>query len=206
MNLRVAVQERKRFLRDGLAILLSDEPDIEVVGTATTAAELLRLCHEHSPDVVLIELEVDDWDPGALVAALRADHPAIRVVGVGAGHDGVNAQLTRTDGLTAIVAALRSSARCELSANGSAATVPAVGVEVDHRLTARQIEIVQHLCAGLTANEIAASLGISPKTVEHHKRRIFAQLGVHSQAQAVAVFLRNGTDAPSPAGHARRSA
>lgn len=200
MSVRVAVQERKRFLREGLAILFSDEPDIEVIGTATTAAELLRLCDEHSPDVVLIELTTDNWDSGALVAALRADHPAVRIVGVGAAHDGVETQLTRTDGLTAIIAALRSSARYESSVNGSAATVPvAVAVAVDHGLTARQVEILQHLCAGLTANEISASLGISPKTVEHHKRRIFAQLEVHSQAQAVAVFLRTGTDAPSPA-------
>ncbi len=199
MGVRAAVQERKRFLREGLAILLGEDPDIEVIGTAATAAELLHLCGEHPPDVVLMELDLDDWDPAALAATLRANHPAIRIVGVGDGCDDVDAHVTRTDGPVTIVSALLSLTRRESSGGGSSPAVSAVTAAADRGLTARQIEILQHLRAGLTANEISASLGISPKTVEHHKRRVFARLGARSQAQAVAMGLRTGILLPDPA-------
>ncbi|MGH3430067.1 MAG: response regulator transcription factor, partial [Mycobacteriales bacterium] len=59
-------------------------------------------------------------------------------------------------------------------------------------LTQRETEILSRVSEGMSSLQVAASLGISSRTVENHKRRIFAKLGVRSQAHAVAVALASG--------------
>lgn len=68
-----------------------------------------------------------------------------------------------------------------------------VGVEAGQvRLTAREREIVAGLGAGLTVSEIGDRLRISPKTIENHKQRLYAKLGVRNQAHAVVTAVRTG--------------
>src|SRR5258706_13517517 len=80
--MRVAIQERQRFLRDGLAIVLGEEPDIDVAGAVANASELVELCERERPDVVVLELDSDEWDACRLAAALRRRHRSLRVVGL----------------------------------------------------------------------------------------------------------------------------
>src|SRR4051794_2111583 len=58
--IRVAVQERQRFFREGLAMVLSTEPDVEVVASVATAAELVTACEADRPDVVLLEVDAEE--------------------------------------------------------------------------------------------------------------------------------------------------
>jgi DNA-binding CsgD family transcriptional regulator len=59
-------------------------------------------------------------------------------------------------------------------------------------LTSRQLEVLRLVGAGYTTREISARLGVSAKTVEHHKQNIFKRLGVHNQAHAVSIAMRRG--------------
>jgi DNA-binding CsgD family transcriptional regulator len=59
-------------------------------------------------------------------------------------------------------------------------------------LTARELDVLGLVGAGHTTREVSEALGISPKTVENHKQRIFVKLGVQNQAHAVAVAMRTG--------------
>jgi DNA-binding CsgD family transcriptional regulator len=70
-----------------------------------------------------------------------------------------------------------------------------------HRLTRREKEILDLVARGLAAKQVATQLGISPKTVEQHKTRIFAKLGVRNQTAAVSVLL-GGVDRPGLFAHA----
>lgn len=194
---RVVVHERQRFLREALAGALATEPDVAVVGSAASTAELLRLCEDTTPDIALVGLDADDLPD---VAALLSDgHDCLRIVGL---HGQVASAGTRAwlaagsvavvsddDGLSGVLTALlpgSSSAQPAAPAAGTPGDTP------DGRLTARETQVMQHVAAGRGTREIAEWLGISPKTVDRHKQNVFRKLGVQNQAHAVAVSIRTG--------------
>lgn len=198
--IKVAVQERQRLLREGLTIVLQAERDIEVVGAAADAAELVRVCETQRPDVVLLELDTDQWDAWRLGAALRERNRALRVVGLYGSARADLGQRSHTAGLSAAVSRAAGSATA-LDAVRAAGRRGAVVSAMPSRdgspttqsvLSAREQQVLELVGGGWTTREIAVRLAISPKTVEHHKQRIFAKLDVQSQAHAVAVALRSG--------------
>jgi len=204
----VVVQHRQRLFRDGISQLLGAEAGVEVVATATTDADLLQACRERCPGVAVIEADVSDWDAPRLVASVRRAVPHLAVIGLTASpptpqeegrarRAGMTALVSRTAGVTGIVAALRAatepSARSRMPSIGRSASPslspPAV-------LTGRELEILSLVGAGLTSVAVSHRLQISHKTVENHKQRIFAKLGVQNQAHAVSVAMRTGLMRP----------
>jgi two-component system NarL family response regulator len=197
---RVAVQQRQRLFREGLATFLDRHADVEVVGTARTAGELTLLCDERRPEVVLLEVDVTDWDPCRLAAALRARHQHLRLIGLPAGPDptlarraqrsGIETLLSRSCGSDVVLAAVRD-------ARGRGRVVPLTrggegGDVLGPRLTERERQVLQLIGTGATSKETSARLGISRKTVENYKQRIFVKLDVQNQAHAVALAMRRG--------------
>ena len=216
--LRIAIQDRQRLYREGVALVLANEPDLEVVTTAATAAELVAATAEHDVDLVVLELDVEDWDACRLVAALRKRHPGLAVVGLLPGDDtqlpsrayqaGVRSVFPRNAGMRAFLRTVRSlpsPSRASAGAGAGAGGANAADrvVNLDERrplLSHREIQVLGEIGAGSTTRLVAQTMGISPKTVENHKQRIFAKLGVQNQAHAVAVAMRQGLLQPSPSG------
>jgi DNA-binding NarL/FixJ family response regulator len=197
--LRIAIQDRQRLYREGAALILEGEPDLCVVAVAGTAAELVLATAEESIDLVVLELDVEEWDACRLVAALRKRHPGLAVVGITAGSDtllpapayqaGVRSVFPRNAGMDTFLQTIRSLP------NPSQAVSTERVIRLDERrplLSAREIEVLSEIGGGGTTRHVAAVMGISPKTVENHKQRIFCKLGVQNQAHAVAVALRRG--------------
>jgi DNA-binding NarL/FixJ family response regulator len=202
VGLRVAIQDRRRFVREGLAEVLRIEPDLDIVGTADDAAALVQLCRAQRLDAVVLELTPGEWDAPRLAAALRRQQRALRVVGtyVRLGHEeaqrvyraGVRSAVPESAGADGVVAALRTRDPS-----------PVVIDLVERRpardratLTAREVEVLTLIARGLTVAEVAVQLGVSPKTVENRKQNIFGKLGVQNQAHAVSVALRTGVLQP----------
>ena len=205
-SMRIAIQDRQRLYREGVALVLANEPDLEVVTTAATAAELVAATAEQHIDLVVLELDVEEWDACRLVAALRKRYPGLAVVGLLPGDDdtlparayqaGVRSVFPRNAGIRAFLRTVRSLP------SPSRSTVPADRVvNLDERrplLSHREIQVLGEIGAGSTTRLVAQAMGISPKTVENHKQRIFAKLGVQNQAHAVAVAMRQGLLQPGP--------
>ncbi|HEV3363555.1 MAG TPA: response regulator transcription factor [Acidimicrobiia bacterium] len=207
-SLRIAIQDRQRLYREGVALVLANEPDFEVVTTASTAAELVTATAECDIDLVVLELDVEDWDACRLVAALRKRHPGLTVVGLLPGNDdtlparayqaGVRSVFPRNAGIRAFLRTVRS---LPSPARAGAAHNDRV-ISLDERrplLSHREIQVLGEIGAGSTTRGVAQVMGISPKTVENHKQRIFAKLGVQNQAHAVAVAMRQGLLSPGGA-------
>lgn len=198
--LRIAIQDRQRLYREGVALVLANEPDLEVVTTAATASELVTATAECEVDLVVLELDVEDWDACRLVAALRKRHPGLAVVGLLPGDDdtlparayqaGVRSVVPRNAGIRAFLRTVRSLP------SPSRSSLPASRiVNLEERrqiLSHREIQVLGEIGSGSTTRAVAEAMGISPKTVENHKQRIFAKLGVQNQAHAVAVAMRQG--------------
>jgi DNA-binding NarL/FixJ family response regulator len=207
-TLRVAIQDRQRLYREGMALVLANEPDFEVVITAGSAAELVAASAEHDFDLVVLEFDVDDWDAGRLVAALRRQQPGVAVVGLLPGNStelpprafqaGVRSVFPRNAGVRAFLQTVRSR-----PASSPVSVAAERVVNLDERrplLSHREIQVLGEIGAGSTTRLVAQAMGISPKTVENHKQRIFAKLGVQNQAHAVAVALRQGLLQPIRSG------
>jgi DNA-binding NarL/FixJ family response regulator len=198
MAVRVAIQDRQRFFREGLAMVLGGEPDVEVVAAVATASEVTRACEDERPDVVLLELDADEWDACRLAAALRKRTSTLRVIGVANAVDrmlglrayqaGIRSVVPRGGGVSGVLTAIRSNTPTV----GAVTAMPPVRVSPRAVLTARELDVLGLVGAGHTTREVSEVLGISPKTVENHKQRIFVKLGVQNQAHAVAVAMRTG--------------
>ena len=207
-GVRVVVQQRQRLFREGISQLLSAEEDVDVVATARTGEELLAACREHRPSAVLIEADVCDWDPLRLTVMLRRLVPDVTVVGLSATpppaeetdrarRAGMQALVSRDAGIGGILEAVRAPA-------GAAGRVRPASFRPPDRpagasptlLTSRELEILSLVGAGLTSNDVSNRLQISHKTVENHKQRLYAKLGVQNQAHAVSVAMRTGLMRP----------
>lgn len=176
--LSVAVYTAHKLIGEALAISLSAQPNLVIAGHTCEWVQLAALCRLRRPEVLVIEM-VRDADPAALCGLLR-QWPALTVIMVGDSGDaivqGVHLLVPYQRGLAALLAVLQ-----ELYAR-RANPWPATR---EGRLTDRELDVLRLVGAGLTVPDIAKLLDIGPRSVENHKRRIFAKLGAHSQALAV---------------------
>jgi DNA-binding NarL/FixJ family response regulator len=199
-TIRVAVHSGDRLRREALAAYLETLPDLTVVGRVGDWDSLVPLCELQQPDVVLVDAGQHPIRAIRIVRVLRDRFPAVRMV-LGyeslsapelaeANESGVTAVVPFAHGLRGVLSALRTPLL------GVPSTIWSGG-----GLTARQREILLLVASGHHVNEIADLLGISPGTVENHKRRIYAKLNASSAAQAVARAASLGiVDEPRTAG------
>jgi DNA-binding NarL/FixJ family response regulator len=199
---RVAVQHRRRLLRETLASHIAHQAGFTVVGMTALGSEYTQLCNLRHPDIAVIEADAEHWDTAALVAQLRARHRQLHVVGlyeviapgeiVRLYRAGLGKLVDASRGVGAVLAALKAPP----AHAGLAPATPRLRGEC---LTDRELDVLYLISAGCTLQDMSTALNISPRTVENHKRRIFAKLGVHSQAHATASAVRLGLLRP-PAG------
>jgi DNA-binding NarL/FixJ family response regulator len=198
-ELSVVLQHENRLIREMLAGHLTREPGITIAGTAPSGPELIQLCKIRRPAVAVFEADAPRWSNERLVKLLLQTGRQMRMVGVHdalpaayvirAYHAGVSALVSYPSGLDALLDAVKS---------------PALPVEVAREsqtdgqmLTDRELQVLYLISAGFPPKQVADELGISPHTVEHHKKRIFTKLDVHNQAHAAASAVRLGLRAPS---------
>ena len=206
-TIRVAVVEDKATFRRGLGAIFELTPGIECVGMYATGEEALREAPKAAPDVVLMDLNLPGLSGIECTRELKKLRPSAQVV-----------MLTIEENTDRVFAALRSGATgyllkaatpaeiiegLQLVAHGGSpmsAVIARRVVESFHggpepstakkSLTERENEVLQAIAQGKRVKEVAASLGVSPTTVQTYLRRIYEKLQVHSQAEAVARFLR----------------
>ena len=215
---RVLVVDDQAAVRDGLVTLLGLEPGIRVVGQAGDGAAALEAVaaadEPDRPQVALMDLHMPGVDGIEATARLARQFPAVRVVVLttyaddasihGALQAGALGYLTKDSGRADIARAVLAAAagqsvldgrvqRRLVSAAGGAAArnAPQDAVPPDN-LTAREVEVLRRIAAGLTNAEIAKGLFVSEATVKTHINHLFAKAGLRDRAQAVQYAYRNG--------------
>ncbi|GAB3904629.1 hypothetical protein GCM10029964_098690 [Kibdelosporangium lantanae] len=192
--LSVVLQHHNRLFREMLAAHLAREPDITMLGTATSGPELIQLCDLRRPTVALFEADAPRWSNERLVSLLLPPGRLMRMIGlhqslttahvIRAYEAGVSALVPYSGGLEPLLAAIRAPSSAIEAARSKRGGTDA--------LTQRELEVLYLVCSGYPPRQIGLELGISPHTVENHKQRIFAKLGVHNQAHAAASAVRLG--------------
>jgi DNA-binding NarL/FixJ family response regulator len=210
--IRVLLADDQTLMRQGLRIILSTEPDLDVVGEAKDGREAVALARRLRPDVILMDVRMPGIDGVDAAQELRAEGgPKIILLttydedelvrrGMRAGAAGY---LLKDQPAEEIVAAIRAvhqgqalfrttgAARvlAELAETALPSSPPPAG---DEALTAREVEVLRLIAKGLANREIAARLVISEATVKTHVNNIFGKLGFDDRAQAVAYAFRSG--------------
>jgi DNA-binding NarL/FixJ family response regulator len=219
MTIRVLAADDQRVVREGLALLLSLLPGVEVVGTAADGAEALALVAELRPDVVLMDLRMPGLDGVAATRRLRAEHPQVKVIVLttyaddrsvvsalragadgyltkDAGGDEIRQALERVLGGQAVidpaVQRLLVDAVVASSPPPGAPTPPAEPAPVlPDGLTPREAEVLGLIAAGLSNAEIAARLVVSEATVKSHINHLLPKIAARDRAQAVSYAYRH---------------
>jgi DNA-binding NarL/FixJ family response regulator len=210
VSLRVVLADDQAVVREGLVTLLGLLPGVEVVGAAADGLAALELVAEHHPDVVLVDLRMPRCDGVETTERIRAEHPGTEVVVLTTYADdeallaalraGARGFLTKDADAEAIARALRSAAAGQSTVDGElqrrlveAATrsTPRRVKEIEG-LTAREIEVLRLIAAGLSNTEIARTLVVSEATVKTHVNHLFTKARLRDRAQAVAFAYRTG--------------
>jgi DNA-binding NarL/FixJ family response regulator len=202
--MRVLIADDHPIVRQGLVSVLEDEDDLEVVGTAETGREAVRMVGRLQPDVVLLDLEMpelDGVDAIPLLLAARADLAILVFTAydtdervLGAIRAGARGYLLKGASGEEIARAIRV-----VNAGGSyleprVANTLVAEVNSPHRagLTEREREVLRLVADGLPTKQIARSLSISERTVKFHVSSILRKLDADNRAQAVAVASQRG--------------
>ncbi|WP_336631291.1 MULTISPECIES: response regulator transcription factor [unclassified Microbacterium] len=207
--IRLLIADDHPIVRAGLAGLLSDEPDIDVVAEASDGDEAVRLAAQTRPDVVLMDLRmpsVDGVTATARIVAARGESfpPRVLILTTYESDDqilaaieaGASGYLLKAAPREEIIAGIRSVLA------GQTALSPAVAARLVERmrrpdpaapvLTARETEVLGRVAAGDANKQIALRLGIGESTVKTHLLRIYEKLGVDSRTRAVTLALERG--------------
>lgn len=201
--MRVLLVDDHRVLLAGLEALLDGQPWVEEVRSATTVAEALAVAGESVPDVAVVDVALGAESGLDLIAPLRALDPPPRVLmlSMSASHDdareavrlGAAGYLLKDEGPDEVLAAIRMVAGGGTVFSGAAsrAVVPRART-ARVRLSDRERELLALVAQGLTTEQIAARLFLSPKTIRNRLSDLYRTLGVANRAEAVAVAYELG--------------
>lgn len=215
--IRILVADRHRGFAEALACRLDMEADLRAVGNVATGAAAETAVEVLGPDVVILDMGIEDISAIELTEQLTSRQPPIRVVGVFTSDDAAAATDAIRAGATAVVTKETSIAdlvQALVAVMDGGAWVPSHllrGVlkelspvrppnrygELIGRLTAREREVLDRMVAGRERAAIARELFLSINTVRTHSKNILAKLEVHSSLEAVAVALRAGERVPA---------
>ncbi len=209
----VLVVDDHRVLAAGLAAALGTEPDLKVVGAASSVAEAIRLGAELKPDVALIDYHLPDGSGAEAASKLRSDLPDLAVVMISGDMSdraflesveaGAAAYLSKTEEIARLVDAIRRTASGEVmlpparlaEALRESRAAAARARDAERRLgslTPREREVLLLLAEGIGSREIAERLSVSLPTARGHVQVVLEKLGVHAREDAVRVAVEAG--------------
>jgi DNA-binding NarL/FixJ family response regulator len=200
-RIRILCVDDHRIVREGIALIISRQPDMRVVAFAATGDEAVQKFDQHRPDITLMDLRLGKTSGLDAITAIRRQHGDARII-----------VLTMYQGDEDIHQALKTGAATYLLKDALADDLIRVVREVhagghpigedvrarlDERaanptLTPREVQVLKLVAIGHRNKEIAALLGLSDETVPVHLKNIFSKLGVNERTAAVNVALRRG--------------
>jgi DNA-binding NarL/FixJ family response regulator len=200
-TIRIALVDDHPILRQGIAALISDQPDLQLVGQASNGLEAIEQFRLHRPDVMLMDLQMPGMNGIDAMSAIRGEFPDARFV-----------VLTTYTGDVQIVRALKAGARAYLLKSllhrelletirsvhaGNKRIPPEIAAELadhaaDDQLTAREIEVLRLIASGNANKIVADHLSITEETVKAHVKSILSKLDANDRTHAVTIALKRG--------------
>lgn len=199
--IRILCVDDHPLMREGITAVIQNEPDMLVVGEASTGQEALQEFRKHRPDITLMDLRLPDMSGIDALIAIRAEYVAARVV-----------MLTTFEGDAEIQRALQAGAKGYMLKSmprkrlvemirkvhtGAKSIPPEIAAHLaehlgDELLTRREVDVLQKMASGNRNRDIAEQLFISEETVKGHVKHIMEKLSASDRTEAVAIAVRRG--------------
>ena len=210
--LKILLADDHPLMRQGIRSVLESQPGWTVCGDAGNGREAVAVAKRLSPDVAVIDITMPELNGLEAARQIRREMPSVEVLILtkhdsdaliaGALEAGARGCILKSDSARLLIAAVEAVAQHKPFLAGKVAEA-VMGrslkgevdeedtVALDHRLSAREREVVQLVAEGRTNKEIATELGVSVKTVDAHRMNIMRRLNVHSVAELVRYAIRN---------------
>lgn len=200
-RIRVMCVEDHRIVREGIALIINQEGDMEVVCACADGNEAVALYSQWRPDVVLMDLRLGKTSGVDAIKAIRKEDPNARIV-VLTMYEG-DEDIYRAHQAGATTYLLKDTLSSDLIRvvravhAGERPMVPEVQARLAERansptLTSREVQVLQLISEGLRNKEVGATLGITEGTVQIHVKNIFGKLTVNDRTAAVQKAVRRG--------------
>jgi len=199
--IRILAVDDHVLLRDGIAALVSDQSDMEMVAQASTGREAIQQFRAHLPDITLMDLQMPEMSGLDAMIAIRQEFPDARII-----------VLTTYSGDVQALRAMQAGARGYLLKNlvhkelletiravhaGKKTLSAQVSYEiaehtVDDALTKPEVDVLRLIAAGNANKQIAEQLSITEDTVKGRVRNILTKLGANDRTHAAMIGLKRG--------------
>ena len=200
-KIRVMCVDDHPIVREGIAAIISLQPDMTMAGTAATGREAVERFVELRPDVSLVDLRLPDMSGFDVIRAIRARSPNARIIVLSSHEGDVDIQRALEAGAQGYVA--KGIVRDELldiirGVHAGKRRLPAAVAQTlaehmaDDPISPRELEVLSLMAAGKRNKEIAGDLSIAEDTVKMHVRNILSKLQVSDRTEAVTIALRRG--------------
>ena len=199
--IRVLSVDDHPLLREGIARLIGNQSDMQLIGEASNGREALEQFRKHHPDITLMDLQMPEMSGIDAISAIRGEFPDALII-VLTTYVG-DFQVTRSLKAGARGYLLKSMLRQELLQTiravhaGQKRLSAEVAAEIaehgiDDALTPREIDVLRLIANGNSNKEIAGKLSLTEETVKGHVKNILAKLGVNYRTHAVTIALKRG--------------
>mgnify|MGYP000021518165 CR=1 FL=1 len=204
-DIKVMIVDDHDMVRKGLKAYLATEDGISVVGEATSGNEAVRRADECGPDVILMDLVMENGNGIEATKTILSRHPIIKIIILTSFYDdqkvfpaieaGAISYLLKTASADEIIQAIRKAISGKTVLDGKVARKLVSGLhrepEPFDELTSRERDVLRLIAQGRNNAEIAERLYIGIKTVKTHVSSIFSKLGVSDRTQAAVYAYRH---------------
>ncbi len=200
-RIRVFSVDDHPLMREGIAAMIRNQPDMQLVAEAADGREAIQRFREHQPDVTLMDIRLPDMSGIDALIAIRAEFAEARIL-----------MLTTFEGDVEVQRALQAGARGYMLKSmppkdllegirevhaGRKRIPPKIAAQLaehlgDETLTVRELAVLQQVAGGSRNRDIAERLFIAEETVKVHIKHILQKLGARDRTEAVAIALRRG--------------
>lgn len=204
--IRVMVVDDHPVVRDGLKNMLLAFDDLELIGEAENGSAALALCQQNTPDVILMDILMPDMDGILATRAILEQYPQVKIIMLTSYPDddlvqksleaGAIGYILKSVSIDSMAHAVRSAydGQPTLAPEATKALIRAKTgpLKPGRDLSDREREVLALIVEGLSNDEIAEQLVISPATARHHVSACLQKLGAANRAQAASLAVKHG--------------
>jgi DNA-binding NarL/FixJ family response regulator len=206
-QIRIVLADDFPLIRSGIRKALSQLPMLKIVAEATNGSEAIEFCKTFNPDILILDMEMPILSGIDVACYLQINYPAIRILALSAHNDpyyiqeilklGAYGYIMKDEAVEFIMEAVCGVIKGERGwfSRNVKSTVSELMMGEKNRcglnLSPREKEVLIGITEGLTNQNIALSLGLSPKTVEKHIVNLYLKLNVSSRVEAAVYAVRN---------------